>query len=174
VIIFFDEPALAGFGSSEFISMSREEVMACFEEVLGAAAAEGGITGIHVCANSDWSLILDSSANIVSFDAYSYFDKFMLYPDHVRRFIEKGNIIAWGIVPTGDVKDIERETADSLVAQWKEKAAQMETLGLDSPVVMTHSLITPSCGTGSLSLEHATRVLELTKAVSERLREKIG
>ena len=173
VIIFFDEPALAGFGSSEFISMSREEVSACFEEVLEAARSEGGITGIHVCANSDWSLILDSSADVVSFDAYSYFDKFMLYPDHVRKFMEKGKIIAWGIVPTGNIEDIEKETAESLIEQWKEQAGQLESLGIDMPVIMAHSLITPSCGTGSLSLEHATRVIELTKAVSEGLRKNL-
>ena len=34
---------------------------------------EGGLVGVHVCANTDWSLVLDSSADIVSFDAYALF-----------------------------------------------------------------------------------------------------
>lgn len=170
VIIFFDEPALAGFGSSEFISISCDEVTACFEEVIEAVHAEGGLAGIHVCANADWSLILGSSADIVNFDAYSYFDKFILYADHIKKFIESGRIIAWGIVPTSDPGDIEKETADSLAAQWKKKAGEIEALGLDISVILTHSLITPSCGTGSLSLEHATKVLQLTRDVSDILR----
>ena len=34
VIIFFDEPALAGFGSSEFISISKEAIVDNLEEVI--------------------------------------------------------------------------------------------------------------------------------------------
>jgi hypothetical protein len=34
VIIFIDEPALAGFGSSELISISKEEILACLREVV--------------------------------------------------------------------------------------------------------------------------------------------
>ena len=173
VIIFFDEPALTGFGSSEFISISYDEVAACFEEVIQAVHEEGALTGIHVCANADWSLILESSADIVSFDAYSYFDRFILYSDQIKKFIESGRIIAWGIVPTSKHEDIERETADSLAALWKDKAAEIESLGIDMSVILAHSLITPSCGTGSLSLEHATRVLRLTREVSARLRENL-
>jgi methionine synthase II (cobalamin-independent) len=173
VMIFFDEPALAGFGSSEFISISHEEVAACFEEVIEAVHKEGALAGIHVCANTEWPVILDSSADIVSFDAYSFFDKFILYPKQVKEFIESGRIIAWGIVPTSQPEDIEKETADSLVAQWQEKAEAIEAMGVDKSVILSHSLITPSCGTGSLSLDHATRVLQLTKEVSGQLRKTV-
>jgi methionine synthase II (cobalamin-independent) len=100
VIIFFDEPALAGFGSSAFITISRDEVVSCFEEVIEAVHDEGGLAGIHVCANADWSLLLESATDIISFDAYSFFDKLVLYPDLIKRFVESGGILAWGIVPT--------------------------------------------------------------------------
>jgi len=170
VIIFFDEPALAGFGSSAFISISRDDVSNCFEEVIDAVHSEGGLAGIHVCANTDWSIILESSADIVSFDAYSYFDRFILYPDHIKEFIKSGRILAWGIVPTAHAEDIEKETADSLVASWEVKARQVEALGFDLSTILAQSLITPSCGTGSLSLELAMKVLTLTREVSHRIR----
>jgi hypothetical protein len=75
VIVFIDEPALAGFGSSEMISISKEEILACLTEVVDAIHADGGLAGIHVCANTDWSLVLESGADIVNFDAYAYFDR---------------------------------------------------------------------------------------------------
>ncbi|MBU1163831.1 MAG: hypothetical protein KKA75_06750, partial [Proteobacteria bacterium] len=108
VIIFFDEPALAGFGSSAFISITKDEVAKCFNEVIEAVHSEGGLAGIHVCANTDWSLVLGSSADIVSFDAYSFFDRFILYSDHIRKFVESGRILAWGIVPTSKAEDVEK------------------------------------------------------------------
>ena len=49
-IIFIDEPALTGFGSSEFTSISREAVTACLEEVISAIHEAGGLAGIHVAA----------------------------------------------------------------------------------------------------------------------------
>ena len=170
VIIFLDEPALAGFGSSAFISVSREEVDAALEEVMVAVHEEGGLTGVHVCANSEWSIILESSADIVSFDAYSYFDKFAIYANQVRDFMNKGGLLAWGIVPTGDPEVIEKESTDSLYNLWEECAAKIVDMGIDREKMVAQSLITPSCGTGSLSLPQAEKVIRMNREVSIRIR----
>jgi methionine synthase II (cobalamin-independent) len=172
VIIFIDEPALAGFGSSEFISISRDEIAPCLEEVIEAVHLEGGLAGVHVCANTDWSLILKSSADIVSFDAYSFFDRFILYADDLKAFLEMGGKIAWGMVPTLEPDRLDRETTDSLVQQWRAKARQVEKLGFDSDKVLSQSLITPSCGAGSLSPDRALKALTLTREVSQRIRQR--
>jgi methionine synthase II (cobalamin-independent) len=174
IIIFLDEPALAGFGSSAMISVSREDVASCFDEVIGPIHNEGGLAGIHVCANADWSLILESEADIISFDAYSFFDKLMLYPNHVRRFIESGKILAWGIVPTLNSDDIEKETTESLVARWKSQSDAIEAIGFDRSAILAQTFITPACGTGSLTIDLANKVLALTRQVSDTLRKKYG
>jgi hypothetical protein len=174
VIVFFDEPALAGFGSSEFISISKQEVMDCFSEVIGEVHARGGLAGVHVCANADWSIILDSEADILSFDAYAYFDKLLLFKDGLQSFLDRGGIIAWGIVPTLEPEDIARETADSLFEKLEGQLSQMEGLGFDRGQVLNQTLITPSCGTGSLSLELAEKVLQMTRQVSERIRATLA
>jgi methionine synthase II (cobalamin-independent) len=173
VIIFFDEAALAGFGSSAFIGISAHEVAACFEEVIHAVHKEGGLAGMHVCSNADWSVVLESSVDIISFDAYSYFDKFILYEDSIRKFMESGRMIAWGIVPTLHAEDIEKENAVSIAENWKRKAKMFEPLGFDLRTVLERSFITPSCGTGSLSIDHALKVLGMTKDVSQILRKEI-
>jgi len=170
VILFFDEPALTGFGSSAFISITKEDISACFTEVFSAVHAEGGLAGVHVCANAEWSLILDSPADIVSFDAYAYFDKFILYADDIRNFMAKGKILAWGIVPTLNAEDLEKESTESLIRLWKERAALIGKLGIDASVIKAQSLITPSCGTGSLTLDQAVRVLRITREVSQAVR----
>lgn len=171
-ILFFDEPSLTGFGSSAFISISKEDVLVCFEEVIEAVHEEGGLAGIHVCGNTDWSLALESSVDVISFDAYTYFDRFILYPDLIRRFMAAGRLLAWGIVPSLNTEHIDKETAASLTADWYEKAGEIEALGIDRKVIFAQSFITPSCGTGSLSRHHAEKVLELTRAVSNNIRKK--
>ena len=151
-----------GFGSSAFISISRDEVTKCFEEVIETVHAEGGLAGIHVCANADWSIILESSVDIVSFDAYSFFDRFILYSDPIKKFIKSGRTLAWGIVPTSRSEDIERAEVESLVLSLEKKIGQIAALDLDQSAILSQSLITPSCGTGSLSLDNAIKVLRLT------------
>jgi hypothetical protein len=170
VLIFFDEPALAGVGSSEFTSISNEDIRQCFEEVCEAVHLEGGLAGVHICANTDWPLVLESSVDIVSFDAYSYFDRFILYPDQIKTFLEFGKILAWGIVPTLNVEQLERETVTSLLSLWDEQVKKLESLGIDAQQLTAQSMITPSCGTGSLSIDLAKKVLRMTRDISQEIR----
>jgi methionine synthase II (cobalamin-independent) len=170
VIIFIDEPALAGFGSSEFISISREDIMTCLDEVMDAVHARGALAGVHVCANTDWSLLLDSQVDIINFDAHGYFDKFVLYGDLLKQFIASGRYLAWGLVPTLAVEAIEAATVDSLWQDWSAKLKRLEALGLDAAQVKSQSFITPSCGTGSLTPALSEKVLMLTKELSRRVR----
>jgi len=171
VMILCDEPALAGYGTSEFISISREDILTCLREVVEAIHAEGGLAGVHVCANTDWSLVLDTAADIISFDAYEYFDRFALYRDQIIDFMNAGNILAWGIVPTLDKEAITIETTESLLQQWHAKASVLEQMGIERSVIQAQSLITPSCGAGSLPPELAVKVLRLTREISDRLRQ---
>ena len=64
---------------------------------LGSAVSEGGVTGIHVCANTDWSMLLDSSLDIINFDAYVYMDSIGLYAESLAEFLDRGGYLAWGI-----------------------------------------------------------------------------
>ena len=168
-IMFFDEPGLAGLGSSAFITITNEDIISCFHEVFAAVRAENGLTGVHVCANTEWPVLFDSGVDIVSYDAYSFFDKLVLYSDQLVDFFAHGGILASGIVPTTP-EFIEIEEVDSLVNKWFEQTRQLQAIGIDAKIVYQQTLITPSCGTGTVSEKQARKVLELTKGVSERIR----
>ncbi len=172
VIVFIDEPALAGFGSSAFVSISAADIHRVLDEVIQAVQDAGGLAGVHVCANTDWSLILDSAADILSFDAYGYFDRLALYKASLKRFFEQGRILAWGIVPTSNAEEIDRATTPVLVEKLKGQMDMLASMGIAPDAIESQALITPSCGTGSLSPDRAAKVLDLTRKVSERLREQ--
>ena len=170
VMVFFDEPALAGFGSSAFLTITREAVMEALNEMSRTVHAEGGLSGVHVCANTEWDLLLDSEIKVISFDAYAYFDKFMLYGPKIKSFIERGGILAVGIVPTTPAEVIEKEDVDSLFRMWEDQLARLEGLGLTKERIIERTLITPSCGTGSLPLPLAVKVLDMTRGLSRKIR----
>lgn len=168
-IMFFDEPGLAGLGSSAFITITPEDIIACFSEVFEAVRTENGLTGVHVCANTEWPVLFESGVDIVSYDAYSYFDKLILYADELVNFFSRGGILATGIVPTSP-EFIDLEQVDPLVEKWFEQSRQLQAIGIDEKTVFQQTLITPSCGTGTVSVDQARKVLEMTKGVSEKIR----
>ena len=167
VICFLDEPALSGFGSSAMVGITRQDALSFISEPLGEIKAAGAVSGIHVCANTDWSLLLETPLDILSFDAYSYFDKILLFKNRLLDFMKGGGILAWGLIPTLNEKDLERESVDSLFALWKK---QSQELGAGNELTRENSLITPSCGTGLLSKELAVKALDLTRGLSDRIR----
>ena len=172
VILFIDEPALAGLGSSSFISVSLDDIAQDLNEMTAAIHAAGGLAGVHVCANTDWNILLTSAIDILSFDAYSFFDKFLTCKKQVHAFLEQGSLIAWGIIPTAEPDVIRQETCESLVLHWEKQMSQLSGGNWDAGTLLRQTIITPSCGTGSLSPDLAKKVLRLTKEVSAALRKK--
>lgn len=168
VVLFVDDPYVAAMGSAYF-ALGRAQVRAFLEEVLGAIQ---GVKGVHCCANTDWSLLLEAPVDILSLDAYGYAESLALYPEEVHAFLERGGMIAWGIVPTS--KDAFRETTESLVERLHGAMDHLVRKGIPLEKILAASLITPSCGTGTLSPTLAERIFALTAEVSAEMRRRYG
>ena len=110
---------------------------------------------------------MSTNVDIVSFDAFGYLETLSLYPKELRTFLERGGILAWGVVPTSEA--ILKEDAKSLVKRFREGIETLNKKGIDQ-TLLQRAIITPSCGTASLSIPLAERVCELTAEVSRRLR----
>ncbi|MCD4742501.1 MAG: hypothetical protein K8R67_08525 [Desulfobacteraceae bacterium] len=169
-IVFIDEPSLAGFGTSAYITITKEDVTEAIEEIVDAVHSEDGLSGVHVCANTQWDVLLASKIDVISFDAYSYFEKFILFPGDIKKYLERGSLLAWGIVPTHNEDIIEKETIETLFSKFEEQINHAQKTGLDKQMLLEQIFITPSCGTGSISFKAAKKVLELTKGLSEKVR----
>jgi hypothetical protein len=165
-IVFVDEPYMSSFGSS-LVSLNRAQVLTLLEEVL---AGIEGVKGVHCCGNTDWSILLETSVDILSLDAYEYAQSLALYPDAVAAFLDRGGIIAWGIVPASPaVKD---ETTGHLVELLDEALGLLVQKGVARDKLLAAGLVSPSCGTGSLDPALAERALALTAEVSAQMRAR--
>ncbi len=167
-IIFVDEPVMTSFGSA-FFQVSREKAISLLEEVLGGIK---GTKGVHCCGNTDWSVMLGTSTDIISYDAYSYGQSLSLYPAEVKRFLNKGGAIAWGIVPN-NAESLAKESVASLKDRLEETMAHFTRDGIQFKRLLKQSLLTPNCGLASLSIEAATRALELLAELSAAIRRQL-
>jgi hypothetical protein len=174
VICFVDEPILSAFGSSTYVSVTRDDVVAKLGEVIEAVHAEGALAGVHCCGNTEWPILMDAGADIVNFDAFDYGETIALYPEAVKRHIEAGKALAWGIVPTNSAK-VQAQTAEGLAARFAGLVDGLaKATGLDRQQIQRQALITPSCGTGSLPVADAERVFHTLRETSQLLRKGQG
>ncbi len=164
VIIFLDEPIFSAIGSSTYLGVSREETLRLVSETTSAISAAGGIPGIHCCGSADWALVMESGAKIVSFDAYSYLENLAIYHDDLSAFLEKGGYLAWGIVPT--TGEIGRETPESIVRKFDSGIRDLSRY-VPRDLLLSRAILTPSCGTGSSSVEETIRIFQSLIRVKE-------
>ena len=164
VILCLDEPYMAAFGSA-FISLSREQAITYLDEIFDAIHLEGGLAGIHCCANTDWSVLLATRVDILNLDAYGYMENLALYPAELRDYLDRGGSVCWGIVPNNE--QIFTETPQGLAGRLRngirlivEKAAA-RGVKIAAEEFSNRSLIAPACGLGSTSVEVADRVFEV-------------
>jgi hypothetical protein len=169
-ILFVDEPYLSGFGSA-FTPLEREEVIRILREMVDYLKQHMDLwIGIHCCGNTDWSMILESGFDIISFDAFGYMDPFLLYQKEITGFLKNGGILAWGIVPTLDFNG--SETAPGLAARLREGIERLRSWGFDPGEIASQSILTPACGMGTMPETDAEKVLTLLSELADHTKSR--
>jgi len=161
VIIFIDEPILSALGTSTYMGVNTEEAVRLLREVVNDIKGSGAIAGIHCCGKADWAMVLSSGIDILNIDAYFYWDTLGLYPEEIKAFINKGGIIAWGIVPTTDT--VRGVNLQGLREQLERGLSSLKKISVPEEKLLSQLLLTPSCGTGSMEIKDALKVFSLLK-----------
>ncbi len=168
-ICFIDEPIYTAFGSSTYVSVQRSDVVGCLSEVVDAIHKEGALAGTHCCGNTEWTILIDSGVDIISFDAFEYGETIGYYADRISEFLGNGGVLAWGIVPTSE--KIQTQTPQSLVKKLEELVNNLASKGVDKNLLWDQCMPTPSCGTGSLSVELTEEIFRQLSEVSALMRD---
>lgn len=163
IIVFLDEPIFSALGTPAYIGIQDDVVINVLNEIADTIKEEyqNVALGVHCCGNMDWSLLAATSIDIIAFDAYVYGDKVALYPQAIKSFLEKGGYLAWGIVPTGNPDDIQRETYQSLKKKVDELIELYEKKGIPADLLNHGMIFTPSCGLGTVTSQNTEKVLQL-------------
>ena len=168
VIIFIDEPYLTSIGSS-YVSINKDKALESINEVVSLIKQEGAVSGLHCCGNTEWDFLLKSDIDILSFDAYNYMKEFLLYAEDIKNFLNQGKSIAWGIVPTNQ-EGLKKENTESMVNKMIESLDKLKEKGIDVELLCASSIITPSCGCGTLTVESCEKVFDILDSASKELK----
>lgn len=133
---------------------------------------------LHLCANVNLPYLLELGIELLSFDAYQMELMPKGYAGAIATFLDKGGIIAWGIVPT-DSDNLGGETPEKLSARllgyWEVVAANTD---LTVERIARQSMLAPArcclknAGKVGASNDAATCPVEISLTVEEQLVEK--
>jgi hypothetical protein len=131
--------------------------------------------GVHLCGNPDWDFLLSMDLDILSLDIYTNGEVFVSYAKSVRRFLDRGGILVWGIVPT-NFEPFEKEDIPSLISRLEDVWLGLDKKGIDRDLLLSRSLLSPATcclinPDGETTVEKA---FEVVRELSEILRNQYG
>ena len=167
--MFVDEPglqflfsALSGYDSTKAKS-DMEDFFAMIQRP----------RGIHLCGNPDWDFLLNLDLDILSLDIYQNGEIFSSYSESIKKFLDRGGVIVWGIVPT-NFEPFEAETINTLGQRLKKVWNSLANKGIDREFLISRSLISPATcclvnPDGEKTVEKAFRIVkELSRLLKEQ------
>jgi methionine synthase II (cobalamin-independent) len=170
IIMFLDEPYLSCLGSG-YTPINRKEVIATLVEFTEKIQSPDVLIGVHCCGNTDWSIFTDvNKIRIISFDAFNFLDRLLLYAENLADFFKRGGILAWGIVPT---QAFTPKINSLLLAKKLEQGFNsLVDKGIEEDLIKNNLIITPSCGLGTLSCETADSIFKCLQDLSYNFKNK--
>jgi hypothetical protein len=166
VLISIDEPGIYACGLSTHITLTKEMIQQDLRALIDTIHQGGGLTGVHVCAGADWSIVLETEVDVLFLDSYEFFESLAPYTEVLGKFLDRGGVVGWGIVPTSD--KVHEESVDNLFDKLQGQLEILVKRGLPLERLINQALITPSCGTGLLSLEAAQKIYAYTAGIAEK------
>lgn len=172
-IIFIDEPSISQLGTSAYMTISEAEVIQMLKEISDIIKANGGISAIHCCGKCDWSIPMKAKIELLNPDAYTFAENFSIYYKMIENHLLSGGKIAWGLIPTLDVDALRGTTLKNLIEKFEQAVKYLTNKRIDEKLIIDNSLITSSCGAGSLSIENAERAMDLVSELSKELKARL-
>jgi methionine synthase II (cobalamin-independent) len=146
-----DEPVLQSIGTP-FFPGNPELAIEALNAVIDSTAIPAR-WGLHICGNTDFSIISRVGIDLFHFDAYAAWEALQLYSEDLEGFVGSGGTVALGAIPVSR-EEGERERARGIV---QDAVRALGDLG------QREVPIGPACGMRAVTIERAIEVGEMVR-----------
>lgn len=129
--------------------------------------------GIHLCGNPDWEFLLNLDIDVLSMDVYTNGDIIVSSHKAIRKFLDRGGVLIWGIVPT-NIEPFEKENIDSLATHLNRFWKTLSQKGIAMDDLLNKSLLSPAtcCLVNPDGEKTVEKAFETIRRISQKLREE--
>ena len=167
--MFIDEPGLQ-FIFSAMSGYGEQKAKADLDNFFSMV---DGPRGIHLCGNPDWDFLLNLDMDILSLDIYTNAEIFSSCAGSIKRFLNRGGVLVWGIVPTG-YEIFAKESLGFLIMKLEGIWQHLSKQGLDIDQIIDRSMLSPAtcCLINPDKGQTVGKAFSTTHQLSQMLREK--
>jgi hypothetical protein len=167
--LFIDEPGL----QTIFSGLSGYTTQTARIDLEGFFAQIEHPRGIHLCGNPDWDFLLHLDIDILSFNAYNCGEIFVKYREGIKKFLNKGGMLGWGLVPANHDEWI-KESMNGLSRHIETLWQELEKAGFDLQQMLSESILMPAtCALMNPDgYETVEKAYDCLKMLSRRLQAK--
>ena len=129
--------------------------------------------GVHLCGNPDWDFLLSLDLDILSLDVYTNGEVFMSYAASIKKFLDRGGTLVWGMVPT-NFEPFEKENMESLAKMLEKIWETLVRHDIDLELLLSQSLLSPAtcCLVNPDKEKTVEAAFQMVRRLSDVLREK--
>jgi hypothetical protein len=167
--MFIDEPGLQFI----FSAMSGYGEQKAKTDLDNFFAMVDGPRGIHLCGNPDWDFLLNLDLDILSLDIYTNAEIFAACTGSIKKFLDRGGVLVWGIVPTGyDI--FAKESLGFLIMKLEGIWQHLGKKGIEIEQIIAQSMLSPAtcCLVNPDKGRTVENAFSMTNHLSHMLREK--
>ncbi len=167
--MFIDEPGLQ-FIFSAMSGYGEQKAKVDLDEFFSMIDSP---RGIHLCGNPDWDFLLGLDMDILSLDVYSNAEIFASCAPSIKKFLNKGGILVWGIIPTG-FETFEKENLDFLAFKLNNIWKALAKKGIDIDQIVRNSMLSPAtcCLINADKEKTVEKAFQMTRNISRVLRKQ--
>ena len=167
--MFVDEPGLQFL----FSAMTGYGDVKAKDDLDGFFAQVDRPRGIHLCGNPDWDFLLNLDLDVLSLDVYTNAEIFASYASSLRKFLDRGGVVVWGIAPTG-FEAFEREEIPSLIRRLEDVWKVLGSRGIDPQECAARGMLSPAtcCLVNPDKERTVERAFGVVRQMAEVLKEK--
>ncbi len=118
-------------------------------------------------------ILLNLDLDVLSMDVYTNAEIFSSYAKSIGKFLDRGGVIVWGIVPTG-FEAFAQEKIPSLIKRLENVWEYLWSKGIDQEHLINNSMISPAtcCLVNSDRERTVERAFSSVLKIAEILRDK--
>jgi len=167
--MFIDEPGLQFI----FSAMSGYDTLRAKSDLDLFLSTVSRPCGIHLCGNPDWDFLLNLDMDVLSLDVFTNGDIFPNYAVGIRKFLDRGGTLVWGIVPT-NFEPFTESRVDLLELRLEAMWQKLTAKGIDLAFLLSRSLLSPAtcCLVNADGEKTVEKAFAMVRELSARLREK--
>ena len=129
--------------------------------------------GIHLCGNPDWDFLLNLDMDILSLDIYTNAEIFAACAGSIKKFLDRGGVLVWGIVPTG-YEIFAKESLGFLMMKLEGIWQHLGKKGVELEQIIAQSMLSPAtcCLVNPDQGQTVENAFTMVNHLSRMLREK--